>query len=735
MAYWERIMDLNYRFLPLLVMLCFIAISPWFGEQLCHCALCGGKGEASCHDGDLPFVVCPSEVEAGQIISQLKIFYQTRSSSNELHIELPGMLWFNRGAKPDELSPLFTRVKPQFDDESAPGYVGVESEAPKATIESLWNDTLSRSRMRLVVKTPSNWQRGEKLVITIRDARAQPVAGRIPVRIIEAGATHVAYIDVMPLAPLSMIIHGTVKDDNIADIRVVAHDAYGNRAFWDGPLNLLPLALLPGKPDGPVIEMTMEKGLAAGSLALKPGDCYRLVSVDPPFPTVPGGPVISPGDLSRFISEDRRVQRITGPDYLDDLAAMRLLWGDPHTHTAESDAYWDCSPAQVSSWARDTGCLDFVAITDHAEIIWGHGLSHKPDAAERILLFARSFSDRNFTVIPGYEWTPGDPAGYFIDENQSEAAQLYSPEYIPGHLTVLFPGDIIRVIPWTPSGETGASTPEQLSKMLRDTGAMAVPHHIGADFAPWQYRHWHDELMSGVEIVSAHGIYEEKARKGLALGLIDYFIGGSDSHMGRPGIRKTPGYHRGLPLDAGGITWVWADSMEAHAILEAISDGRCGATTGPRMIMVACQVEKVPKSGTEAVSKSASEAALKPPAETVSIPATGISASEAGQGPGTGLFGLVMSPEPLEAVEIILVYEAEPEVSSISNADSSADYSGLSNQETLEPVTEKFSLPLETPFLSRGVVKIESSDVPARYYLRAKQKNGEIGWTSPRLLH
>ncbi|MBN2153863.1 MAG: hypothetical protein JW839_20565, partial [Candidatus Lokiarchaeota archaeon] len=97
----------------------------------------------------------------------------------------------------------------------------------------------------------------------------------------------------------------------------------------------------------------------------------------------------------------------------------RLFWGDPHTHSALSDGSGTAD--EVFSYARRVACLDFHALTDHAEL-----LAFVPFGLDTVERAANSwYEPGSFVTFPGIEWT-------CVEE---------------GHQTLLFSGDKILRTP------------------------------------------------------------------------------------------------------------------------------------------------------------------------------------------------------------------------------------------------------------------------------------------------
>lgn len=75
--------------------------------------------------------------------------------------------------------------------------------------------------------------------------------------------------------------------------------------------------------------------------------------------------------------------------------SLRLLKGDLHTHTFASDGVHSM---QELAWKAKRNGLDFVAITDHNQMVSRHALPHLDDV----------------TLIPGVEWTHYDGHANFL---------------------------------------------------------------------------------------------------------------------------------------------------------------------------------------------------------------------------------------------------------------------------------------------------------------------------------
>jgi len=254
----------------------------------------------------------------------------------------------------------------------------------------------------------------------------------------------------------------------------------------------------------------------------------------------------------------------------------RLYWGDLHCQTFFSDGL-RC-PEELYVFARDEGMLDVFGLADH-----DFGLT--PAQWRYFVEVTNAFyRPGEFVTIVGYEWT--------------------SNRY--GHRNLHFPGD------WGPllrcTDEDG-HTLEGIREWARRHGALLIPHHsanavMGCD---WDYG-WDPETERLVEIYSIWGNSERPAREGnprpirvtggerggqhvldaLDLGYRFGFVGGGDTHDGRPGdelhtLQREPEAYKDLWRQ--GIMGVWARSLTRRGIWEALWARRVYATTNVRLLL------------------------------------------------------------------------------------------------------------------------------------------------------
>ena len=95
---------------------------------------------------------------------------------------------------------------------------------------------------------------------------------------------------------------------------------------------------------------------------------------------------------------------------------LRLLKGDLHTHTLASDGV--LTVEELAGQAQRHG-LDFLAITDHNQMVTADALPHMP----------------GLTLIPGVEWTHYQGHANFLGVDQPyDEPFLPTPRRSPGPL-------------------------------------------------------------------------------------------------------------------------------------------------------------------------------------------------------------------------------------------------------------------------------------------------------------
>ena len=250
----------------------------------------------------------------------------------------------------------------------------------------------------------------------------------------------------------------------------------------------------------------------------------------------------------------------------------RILFGDIHQHSMHSDGTGCAEEAYRRG--RDIYRHDLVALTDHERL---GPRSLGPVTWRYLRQVADAYYDPGrFVTLPAYEFTGARLPG-------------------PGHKCVYF-GE--RVPDELPPKDIAA-----LLEMLREYGAIAVPHHVGWTGADLEH---HDPALQPVwEICSVHGAYEHGGRQSIAprqdvvlegqfirdalgAGLVFGLVGGTDSH----GLRWHHGVARVVDPLRTGLTAVFAEPTR-EGVLDALRARRCYATSGAR-IMLEVDVEGAP---------------------------------------------------------------------------------------------------------------------------------------------
>jgi hypothetical protein len=246
----------------------------------------------------------------------------------------------------------------------------------------------------------------------------------------------------------------------------------------------------------------------------------------------------------------------------------RTLFGDIHQHSAHSDGIGTADEPYLR--ARYAYGDDFAALTDHESFV---GKKIGPGEWKYLNAIAdRHDEPGTFATLHAYEWT----------------GRMYPG---PGHKVVYLPpggGPIV--------GRDAVPDGKELVAKVKALGAFAVPHHVGWTGANEEA---HDPIGQPVwEICSCHGCYlhadhplggrgdlrdqmvEAVLRRGKRFG----FIACSDGH----GLLYHHGVGRKRDPFRCGLTAVQARACTREAILEAIRERRCYATSGVPILLDLC---------------------------------------------------------------------------------------------------------------------------------------------------
>jgi hypothetical protein len=358
-------------------------------------------------------------------------------------------------------------------------------------------------------------------------------------------------IRVVASEPVELVCHApsVAAVGERVELRVIALDSAGNAARLPGPIRMVAV-------DGPA---------SVDPEDVRHDDQRALVPVRLGAEGVVRVRVAIPG-VSAAVSDPVLVR--TEP-------TRRIFWGDLHSHATES---FDGTGQRPFDYARDVACLDFYALTEHAEG-WRDGAWARIREA-----VAGHDRDGEFVVLPGYEATFPSPWG---------------------HHNVYFRGADGPVL-----GALDGTLPD-LWHRLAEGEALTVPHHTGVEFlrplpvggfrqtspVAIDWSHHDPALRTIVEIYSAHGqselfdpehplAYERSdfqfnrsargphyAQDAWRLGHWLGTIASSDDHHGQPGRGEY------------GLVAVAAPSLTRGSIFDALRERACYATTGARMIV------------------------------------------------------------------------------------------------------------------------------------------------------
>jgi hypothetical protein len=235
----------------------------------------------------------------------------------------------------------------------------------------------------------------------------------------------------------------------------------------------------------------------------------------------------------------------------------RLYWGDPHGgQIADASKIPD-----FFRYARDVAGVHFAGYqrNDHVHSNADYALQQQAE---------REFAaPGRFVPLPGFEWTADPSMGghhnvYFRRHDQ--------PMRRNSHQGVADLSDLEADLPHV----------LDLHRAYRGTDTLITPH-VGGGHADLTYHE--PTLEPALEISSTHGSFEWFLRESLERGYRMGFVGGSDSHDGRPGA-DSPGYQE-RRYAKGSLTGLLAEDLTLAGIHEALRARRCYATTGERILL------------------------------------------------------------------------------------------------------------------------------------------------------
>ncbi|MEX2754108.1 MAG: DUF3604 domain-containing protein [Candidatus Sigynarchaeota archaeon] len=273
----------------------------------------------------------------------------------------------------------------------------------------------------------------------------------------------------------------------------------------------------------------------------------------------------------------------------------RIFWGDIHFHSALSDG--SGTPEQLYTYARDVALVDFVALTDHAEMFPRFGDAALGTAFKNYVETTNRFNEAGrFATLVALEWTP---------------LLAQAREYLcTSHINFYMSGDSIPYI-----STFDQHTPYEAYQAVRAATSdpfLAWTHHVTREEYPSDFGFYDPSINTMVEIYSCHGSGEfqgslnlypmvhglDKSHRGysvndaLRMGRRFGIMASSDSHDGNPGhdllhtsaraLTQQPytfsAYRYGV-VQPGGLTGVFATELSRSSVFAALQSRAAMATT------------------------------------------------------------------------------------------------------------------------------------------------------------
>jgi hypothetical protein len=237
-----------------------------------------------------------------------------------------------------------------------------------------------------------------------------------------------------------------------------------------------------------------------------------------------------------------------------------LVWGDMHGHTRLSDGKGSLD--DYFRHARDVAKLDFVIVTDHD---FGHEAPWRMPQADWDLTQSKAdeyTANGRFVAIAGYEWTSQEKYWTDVRTNLVSERLFQGPPRFYNHKNVYLPARVPHLFS---AKDPAYTSPDLLAAAVRTAGGLIHNAHPDAtaegrdqfDYRPAAFdviantEMWPDLIRYRGTNYPMHG--EQTVRGFLDGGGRTGFVGGSDTHDGKPAARTAvlvPALTRAAIFDA-----------------------------------------------------------------------------------------------------------------------------------------------------------------------------------------
>ncbi|MFH1268282.1 MAG: CehA/McbA family metallohydrolase [Planctomycetota bacterium] len=256
------------------------------------------------------------------------------------------------------------------------------------------------------------------------------------------------------------------------------------------------------------------------------------------------------------------------------LAEYNVYWGDVHGHTAISDGKGSLD--DYFTHARDVSGLDFVIVTDHD---FGNAAPWRMPKEAWSLTQEKADQytvDGKFVAVAGYEWTSQPKYWTEVGKDTPSERLFPGPPKFYNHKNVYLP---TRVDYLFSAKDPACMSPDLLAEAVRKAGGLIHNNHpsAGPDGRDqWDYAPASSSVIVNTEMYPDTLFYQGKTyqvdmektvRSFLDRGGRTGFVGGTDTHEGKPAAR----------------TAVFTGQLTREAVFEALRHRRNYAISNARI--------------------------------------------------------------------------------------------------------------------------------------------------------